>query len=300
MLIFRRINKRSKSNIYMKMVANLFHRNIQAIKSFWLIIFLGQIPIFIIYLISLSQNPYPQTPLPDKRSLELSKKQDIQIKNLEKKFEELKKRFLALQIQHTKLLKSSILMSTKDQHDNSLSAHDSKKMILETIDRIGEKIRLNESFSNLLASLPEKCSSFSGYQILQQFSSVPPPSIYQLQKSFEDIRKKHVQPKKPNDLPKWLNKVAAIFRGKIKVEKIQPIDEEPFELIAEALEGRDLKTAHSFSKNIPLQQIQIWANHLNRRLELEDAFLDFSATAQQWVKQASTEVSASDKKDAFQ
>jgi len=97
-----------------------------------------------------------------------------------------------------------------------------------------------------------------------------------------------------------LNKVAAIFRGKIKVEKIQPIDEEPFELIAEALEGRDLKTAHSFSKNIPLQQIQIWANHLNRRLELENAFLDFSATSQQWVKQASTEVSASDKKEAFQ
>lgn len=282
----------------MKIARGLFHKNIQAIKSFWPIIILGQLSVFIIYLACINQKPYAPTSIVlDKKNLELSQKQDAQIKRLEKKFEELKKRFLALQIQHTKLLKSSILMTTKDQHDNSMSAQDSRKVVLETVDRIGEKIRLNDSYSSLLASLPEKCSSFPGYETLQQFSSVPPPNIYQLQKSFEDIRKKYTLPKVQNNLPKWLEKIAAIFRGKIKVEKIRSVDEKPFELIEEALDSQDLKAALSFSKNIPLQQIQTWANHLTGRLQLEEAYLNFSAVMQQWVKQTSAELSTSDKKE---
>lgn len=268
------------------MLKGLFYKNIQAIKTYWPIFLLIQLPIFVVYLTNQKPNIQASIIL-DKNN----QQQAIQIKRLERRFEELKKRFLALQIQHAKFVKSSILMASKVQHDNSSGVGDTKKIALDIVDRIGEKIRLNESYLSLLTLLPKECSLLPGYEILQQFASKLPLNLHQLKKSFEKIQKRHAQTKIKSDLPKWLEQIASLFHGKIKIEKTPTQDENSFELVMEALDTQDLKSALSFANNIPQEQIRSWTALVIERMQLEEGYAKFSVAMQQWAQQISPKLS---------
>lgn len=296
MLMFHPIKQKYKSNIYLQKTKELFSKNIRVCKSYWPIITIMQLIAFIGCLIWTNQRPIQQTEvIIDKKSLNFKQRED-KINELEKQFQELKKRFLALQVQHAKFVKSSILMATNTPN-SVLQAQDTKKIASDIIDRIGEKIRLNNPYSNLLTLLPKECTSFSGYQTLHEFASNPPSNPQRLQKSFEDIRKKYTSHKKRYLLPKWLEKIASLFHGEIKIEKIHSIDETSFNLITEALELQDLKLAFSIAKNISIQPFQKWTNELTKRIKLEEEFMTFSTAIQQWIQQESSEKSIPDQEN---
>ena len=167
----------------------LLLKNKQALRIYWPLLLLAQLPALIICLIL----PFKQTvtAFDKKNNADTSKQLVSHIKNIEHRFNELNQRFLALQIQHAKFVKASILLTATVQQGSSPSVNLFKKTTLDILDRIGEKIRLNEPFSGLLASLPKECSSFSGYKTLKQFSVRLPLNHQQLKKAFDDIQKNY-------------------------------------------------------------------------------------------------------------
>jgi len=265
----------------------LLRKNGHAIKKYWPVLLLAQLPALIFYLLLTYQKPFPQTQMvSDKKNTELHKQHSTHIKNIEQRFNELNQRFVALQNQHAKTVKSLILLKTATaQQGNIPSVNLIKKTTLDTLDRIGEKIRLNEPFSGVLSSLPKECSAFPGYKTLQQFSSRLPLSFIQLKKAFEDMRKNYTPPKVKSILPKWLEKIASTFHGNIKIEKANQSDESPLQPIADALEAQDLKLAYSFAKNIQIQSIGLWAKHVAERISLDEDYSLFAEKLQNWVKQ---------------
>ena len=269
------------------LVKEFLCKNGQAIKTYWPILLVAQLPVLIVYLFLAYQKPFLQTPIGfDKKNIELHKKHSAHIKNIELRFNELNQRFVALQNQHAKTVKSLILLkSATVQQGNLPSINLVKKTTLDTLDRIGEKIRLNEPFSGVLTSLPKECSAFPGYKTLHQFSARLPLSVTQLKKAFEDIRKNYMPPKVKSNLPKWLEKIASIFHGNIKIEKANQSDESPFQPIADALEAQDLKLAYSFTKNIQIQSVGLWAKHVAERISLDEEYYLFAENVQNWIQQ---------------
>jgi len=287
--MLQQIKKIPKLNFDMSAFKNLLCKNVQAVKIYWPIILLIQTPIFIVCAILVNQKPTTQSAPLDKNNFELHKKDAVRLKNLEQRFNELNKRFAALQIQHAKFVKSSILLAATVQQTNPSSDNIIKKNALDTIDRIGEKIRLNETYVGLISGFPKECSGFAGYKTVQQFSSKLPLSIVQLKKSFEDIRKKYTTSKTKNELPKWLEKAAKIFHGNIKIEQTKKADESPIQSITEALETQDLKLAYSLTKLISFPPIQLWAQYLAERISLEEEYATFAENVQNWAQQAPSE-----------
>jgi len=294
--MLQRIKKILKLNFDMSTFKNLFCKNIQAVKIYWPVILLIQAPIFIVCGTLVNQKPTTQLAMLDKNNFELHKKHTIRLKNLEQRFNELNKRFAALQIQHAKFVKSSILLAATIQQTNPSSDNTIKKNALDTIDRIGEKIRLNEPYVGLIAGLPKECSGFAGHQTVQQFSSKLPLGIAQLKKSFEDVRKNYTASKTKSELPKWLEKAAKIFHGNIKIEQTKKTDESLIQSITEALETQDLKLAHSLTKLISFPPIQLWAQHLAERISLEEEYSIFAENVQNWAQQIPPENSPSTEK----
>ncbi len=266
----------------------VFCKNAKAIKVYWPILLLAQIPLLAACILLTHQNPVPQAQIaPDKKNVEIHRQQVIHIKNIEQRLDGLNQRFLALQNQHAKMITSLISLKTAAvQQGNYPSVNSIKKTTLETLDRIGEKIRLNEPFSGLLTNLPKDCTTFSGYKTLHQFSARLPFTFSQLKKTFEDIRKNYTPPKVNSDLPKWLEKFLLFFSGNIKIEKVTQVEGDPFQPIAEALEAQDLKLANSLAKDIKIQSVKSWAKSVTEHILLEEEYSLFAEKVQNWAQQA--------------
>ncbi len=118
----------------------LLRKNGHAIKKYWPVLLLAQLPALIFYLLLTYQKPFPQTQMvSDKKNTELHKQHSTHIKNIEQRFNELNQRFVALQNQHAKTVKSLILLKTATaQQGNLPSVNLIKKTTLDTLDRIGE------------------------------------------------------------------------------------------------------------------------------------------------------------------
>ncbi len=265
-------------------------KNKKALKTYWPLLLIAQLPVLLVYLCLANQKLLPPAPIvPDKKIIEQQKIQNTRIKNMEQHFRELNQRFLVLQNQ---LAASVTSLKAAAVHQNHLSSVNSvKKTTLETIDRIGEKIRLNEPFSGLLTSLPKDCSTFAGYKTLQQFSVRLPLTFLQLKKTFDDIKKSYTPPKINSKLPNWLEKIASAFKGNIKIEKATQSEENPLQPIVDALEMQDLKLAYSFAKDTQIQSVKQWAKLLMERTLLEENYSLFVEKVQNWVNQAPLETS---------
>ena len=266
----------------------LLCKNKEALKTYWPFLLLAQLPVLVVYLLFTYQKPLPQVPIiPDQKIIEQQKIQNTRIKNIEQRFSELNQRFLTLQNQ---LVASVTSLKAAAVHQSHLPLVNLvKKTTLETLDRIGEKIRLNEPFSGLLTNLPKECSAFAGYKTLHQFSARLPLTFVQLKKTFDDIKKGYTPPKINSNLPKWLEKIAAAFKGNIKIEKANQVEENPLQPIADALEVQDLKLAYSFTKNLQIQSIKQWAKLAMERILLEEDYSMFAEKVQNWVNQAPLE-----------
>lgn len=274
-----------------EMIKQIIYKNKEALKVYWPLLLLTQLPVLVIYLLLAHQKPVPQTSIaPDQKTIEQQRIQNTHIKNIEQRFNELNQRFVVLQSQHAKMITSLISFKTAaTQQSNLPPVNLVKRTTLETLDRIGEKIRLNEPFSGLLANLPKDCSTFSGYKTLQQFSARLPLTFIQLKKTFDDIKKGYIAPKANHDLPNWLEKIAAAFKGTIKIEKANQIEENPLQPIADALEVQDLRLAYSFTKDIQIQSIKQWAKLAMERILLEEDYSTFAEKVQSWVNQTPPE-----------
>lgn len=283
--------KMAKTVIDKETCKQIIYKNKEALKVYWPLLLLTQLSVLVVYLLLAHQKPLQQPQItPDRKTIEQQKIQNAHIKNIEQRFNELNQRFLVLQSQHAKMITSLIsLKSVTTQQSNLSSINLAKKTTLETLDRIGEKIRLNEPFSGLLANLPKDCSAFAGYKTLHQFSSRLPLTFIQLKKTFEDIKKGYTPPKINSDLPNWLEKIAAAFKGTIKVEKASQIKENPLQPISDALEVQDLKLAYSFTKDMQIQAIKQWAKLVMERILLEEDYATFAEKVQTWVNETHSE-----------
>lgn len=276
----------AKTMLDKEMIKHLACKNKEALKVYWPLLLLTQLPLGV-YLFLAHQKPLPPTPIiPDQKTIEHQKIQNTRLKNIEQRFNELNQRFVVLQSQHAKMITSLISFKTATaQQSNLPPVNLVKRATLETLDRIGEKIRLNEPFSGLLANLPKDCSAFAGYKTLHQFSARLPLTFIQLKKTFDDIKKSYTPQKVNSNLPNWLEKIAAAFKGTIKIEKASQIEENPLQPIADALEVQDLRLAYSFTKDIQIPSIKQWAKLAMERILLEEDYSTFAEKVQSWVNQ---------------
>lgn len=270
----------------------LIFKNKEALKTYWPLLFLALFPTVIVYVLLINQKPSIQVPTKvDQKAIELHRQQNAHIKNVEQRLNELNQHFLALQNQHTKIVKSLISLKAttiQQKQENGLpTVNIVKKNTLEILDRIGEKIRLNEPFSGLLTNLPKECMGFPGYKTLHHFSARLPLTFVQLKKSFDDIQKNHTTAKTDLNLPKWAIKIASIFQGNIRVEKSNQTDKNLFQPVTEALEIQDLKLAYSFAKDLQIPAVKSWVKLAIERISLEEEYHLFAENVQHWTQQTS-------------
>lgn len=274
-------------------VKSTYKKNIRAFKSYWPLFLLIQIPLLFLYALFVQQrvisegslNSYQNNSLIQQK---IQEQQALSIRNVEQLFTDLNQKVEKLQAQNEKL--SKILSALKTFHKKQISepivpnTSLIQKITLESLDKIGEKIRLSEPYSSLINSLPSDCTKFSGYKTLQQFSARPPMSTYQLKKSLENMAKNYNPQGSPTNPPVWLDKLASIFRGNIKIEKIEPQKESPFQPILIALETHDIKSAHTLAKESQIQAIKEWAKMVEDHLLVEEEYGVFVEEIKLWIR----------------
>ncbi len=278
-----------------EVVKQVLLKNQAALKKYWPILLLGQLPLLAVYSLLATATPsatplLPPTPIKvDKKTLDLQKQQGARLKNLEQRLEGLNQRFLILQNLHAKTVKALITLKAeaniqKTEH-GATSINQMRKLTLETLDRIGEKIRLNEPFTGLLTSLSKECMSFSGYQTLHKYAAKLPLTFVQIKKAFDEIYKNSITPKQETSLPSWLTKMASFFHGKIKIKKSNQIEINPLQPLHEALESQDLKLVLALAKDLNLPTVKLWAQLVSERILLEDEYSVFAEKVQNWAQQ---------------
>ncbi len=257
-------------------------RTWQAIKNFWPLLILTQVPLIILSIVLLRMiSPVPTLP-PTKNEIVKNNK----IKNLETHIKNLNEKFLDLQDQNSKILQT--LKSEKNLQKPEgyiIDNNNLKHQTLEILDRIGEKIRLNEPFAGLLANISRDCKNFSGYQSLHKYSTKLPLTFLQLKKSFDEIYKNYKPQKQEAKFPSWLERIASFFRGKIKIEYLNQVRVNPLLPVLEALEMQDIKLALSLAKNINLPTTKLWTALVEERILLESEYSLFAEKVQDWAGQ---------------
>lgn len=252
-----------------------------ALKNYWPLVLLTQLPLIILSVFFLkAMKPLQNLPLTSAADL-----QSEQIKSLENHIKSLSEKILDIQNKYTAAL--SELKSQRNFQNQTLdstSVAQSKNQILENLDRIGEKIRLNEPFAGLLARLPKESTAFPGYQTLYKYSSKLPLTFMQLKKIFDDIYKTYIPPKKATTVHPFLAKIASFFHGKIKVESTQN-SVNPLLPVQEALDMQDLKTALSMANSIDFPTLKLWKNLAIERILLESDYSVFAEKMLDWLNQ---------------
>ena len=284
---------------YHEKLLHLANKNVQAIKIYWPLLILSQaVGIAALILVFNQKNLHKEQENNNKRDIEQNKQQTA-IKNLEQRFDNLNERFLSLQTQQAKIVKNliSLKMTLSSQKSESVKQNVStaeinitQKTVLDTLDRIGDKIRLNESFASLLTSIPRTYINLPEYKILQKFSTRLPLTFKQLNKSFEEIQKNYTPQKPASNLPKWVSDIASVFHGTIKIEKADQKKENPLKSITDALGAQDLKSAHAFAKNFDNPSIKSWADLIAERISLEESYSLFAEKVQNLAQQTSQEI----------
>lgn len=259
----------------------------RAIKNFWPLLLLTQIPLIIIFAITFGlTSPAPTSSTT--KNFEVM--QNDKINNLEIHIKNLTEKILTIQNQYSKILVELKSEKSLQKYENTTTnSNQLKRQILDTIDRIGEKIRLNEPFAGLLASISNECANFSGYQNLHKYSTKLPLTFLQLKKTFDEIYKNYTPPKQESKFPSWLERIASFFRGKIKIERLNQVKTNPLLPVLEALEIHDLKLAMSLAKNIKIPTIGLWADLVQERILLESEYSLFAEKVRDWAEHLVTD-----------
>ncbi len=267
--------------------ARFLKRTWHGFKNYWLLLLVTQLPLVVISIVILRPQPAPALVKDDGKAIEL---QNNRFKNLEKQIKNLNERFLNLQSQYLKTL--TTLKSENNFQKYPPPApqiNQTNKQTLEVVDRIGEKIRLNEPFIGLLTSLSKECMNFSGYKSLHKYATKLPLTFAQLKKSFDEIYKNYTPPKQNTNLPIWLKKIASFFHGKIKIEQTNQTQNNPMKPINEALEVQDLKLAFALAKDINVANTKLWMALVQERISLEEEYSIFAEKVHEWAQQTFVE-----------
>jgi len=265
----------------------VFLKNLNAIKVYWPVLLLSQLPLVLVYFLSIKSSLLPPEPLNfHKKVIEAQKRQIARLKDVERQLEDLNQRFLVLQSQHAKTVKSLI---TWKSADHSVAVLQTRKLTLETLDRIGEKIRQNEPFAGLLTGIPRDCVTMAGHKTLQKYATKLPLTFMQLKASFDEIYKNYAPPEVSSKLPLWLEKIAGFFHGKIKVTQSHQVTNNPLQLVHEALEVHDLKLAVDLAKNLDFVNVKQWIQLASERILLEDEYSIFAEKVQSWAQSSTQE-----------
>lgn len=262
-------------------------KNLIAIKVYWPVLLLIQLPLVLVCLFFIKSSLSPPDPLKShKKVIEAQRRQITRLKDVERQLEDLNQRFLVLQAQHAKTVKSLITWKSTDQ---SVAMLQNRRLTLETLDRIGEKIRQNEPFAGLLAGIPKDCMTMTGYQTLHKYATKLPLTFRQLKASFDEIHKNYAPPEVSSKLPLWLEKIAGFFHGKIKITQVHQVTNNPLQLAHEALEVHDLKLAVTLVQNLDFVNVKQWIQLAGERILLEDEYSIFADKVQSWTQSSMQE-----------
>ena len=257
------------------------------LRNYWPLILLTQLPLIIVSVFFINTiKPSQNFVLPPTKSIEPPNEQ---IKTLETHIKNLNEKILDIQNQHSAALADLKSTSNLQNQTHTITNIDqTRRQILDTIDRIGEKIRLNEPFTGLLASLPKDCTAFPGYQTLYKYSSKLPLTFLQLRKIFDDIYKAYSPPKQTTNIHPWLAKIASMFRGQIKIERSLVV-ENPLLPALEAIDMQDLRSALLLTNNINFPTLKLCKNLVQERVLLENEYSVFVEKTQIWLNQTFVE-----------
>ena len=276
-----------------EVVKKVILKNRRAIIEYWPIFLLGQLPLLVVYGLIANPKPaqLPAAPIKiDKKAAEFQKQQSTRLKNLEQRLEGLNQRFLILQNQHAKTVKALIVLKSESNSQRAehgvASINQTRNLTLEILDRIGEKIRLNEPFTGLLTNISKECVNFSGYQTLHKYAAKLPLTFLQIKKEFDEFYKNYIPQKQDTNLPLWLTKIASFFHGKIKIKKVDQIEVNPLQPLHEALEAQNLKLALVLASDLDFPAVKLWAQKVSERVLLEDQYSIFAEKVQNWAQQS--------------
>ena len=257
---------------YLKLV---IYKNLHAFKKYWPLVLLSQLPL----AYNLSTKNIPDHPVKsskvEAKNLDILKQKYLAPQEIDKKLKYLNERFLVLQTQHTKIVKNIIAMQEKQQtstyHEkNSESvANKNEVSIFEIVEKIGEQIKNGESYANFITQIPSNIKNNPAYEILNKYSTKVPPTYNDLITAFEELNKNYIPAQQMQTVPKWLEKLSALFKGEIKITKGNNLEHSPFEAIKEALTLRDFQLALDAAQYTDSTAIKKWARLVEERLQLE-------------------------------
>jgi hypothetical protein len=255
-------------------------QNLTTIIKYWPLAIISQMPLAYIAFGDKINSKKPLTHSKvEAKNLDIKDKKHYE--QLEKRLKSLNERFLVLQTQHAKIVKAIIAIQEKQQinsENNSPSAVKNSKhniSAFEVFEKIGEKIKLGESYSHLLLTIPNDLKSSSSYEALKQYANKAPPTFNDLIKAFSEIQKDYTPNQYSQAVPAWLEKIAEFFKGKVKISKGDVIEHSPIEAIKEALELHDFQLAADAAQYADNASIKKWGTLLEERLQLEHNYILF-------------------------
>lgn len=274
MSISNTLNNQSRANFNQQELKKFAKENLAAVKKYWPLILISQIP-FTYTLFNSAAQPTKFTAYSkiEAKNLDIIGKKNLEQQALEKRLKSLNERFLVLQTQHAKMVKAIIAVQEKSQITSTPNPDIINKKndlsIFETFEKISEKIKNGETYTNLILLLPASLKANPSYEILNLYANKVPPSFNDLIKAFTEIQKNYSPSQQLQTVPKWLKKIAEFFKGEVKIAKGNNFEHSPIDAIKEALELRDFQLAADAAQYVDNQSVKKWAKLLEDRINLE-------------------------------
>lgn len=267
--------KNFNANISPQELKNFAKKNLAAVKKYWPLILISQIPFAYTILNSRPQITKPNAKV-EAKNLDVIGKKNLDQKELEKRLKSLNERFLVLQTQHAKMVKNIIAIQEKSQNSPTPNPDIVNKKndlsIFETFEKIGEKIKSGEAYANLMTLMPNDVKNNSSYAILNIYANKVPPSFNDLTKAFAEIKKNYSPTQQMQTVPQWLKKIAEFFKGEVKIAKGNSLEHSPIDAIKEALELRDFQLAADAAQYTDNASVKKWAKLIEDRINLEQHY----------------------------
>jgi len=275
------LNNKFRFRLSQQELKNFARKNLAVIGKYWPLILISQTPFAYMILNSNAQTTKPIANYKvEAKNVDLIGKKHLEQNSVEKRLRNLNERFLVLQTQHAKMVKAIIAIQEKSQNINVPASDVTNKKddssIFETFEKIGEKIKSSESYSNLMLLIPDNLKTNKAYEILNNYANKVPPTFSDLIKVFSEIHKNYSPDQQLQAIPEWLAKTAEFFKGEVKIAKGNSSDHSPIDVIKEALELYDFQLAADAAQYIDNPSVKKWSKSLEDRITLEQNYQLFA------------------------
>lgn len=263
----------------------LFFYNFNAVKKYWPLLVILQLQLGYLVFEKYFTEKNISSVIIEAKNLDIINKQ----KAMALQLKQLNEKFLSLQINQARVLKSAITIQDKATKTEDIVKQNSKNSIFpneintEVIitEQIKKHIEDSEPYHHLLEKISDNLKNHNSYVILENYSKNVPITLKEIIKNFDTIAANRVHTDaKLEIVPEWLDKIASLFKGKVEIGKNINSENSPYIMIKKALDQGDLQLALDGAAYIKNDDLIKWCEIVKARLFLEEQYKFFKEYAQ--------------------